>query len=192
MAQQMGIGDLGLSNIVFKRKFRWTFSITTDSYGDISAKYVKIAARPSLKIETTEVNFLNSKIWVPGKGEWDDLTVTYNDVVGGSASSDMSNLYSWLAAVYDFSSYASVSSQDQASMNTDYTGDGTLTMLDGCGNTLESWQIKDMWPTTINFGDLDYNSSDIAEISLTFKYARAIYTGGCGVSVKSFTCTTCS
>ena len=58
----MGMDALGGDNVVFKRKYRWTFEIKTNcSGGRIPPFFVKLASRPNLTIEETEINFLNSR-----------------------------------------------------------------------------------------------------------------------------------
>ena len=74
----MGIGRLGFQNTVFKRKFRFTFELEDICGGKkVPKHYVKVASRPNLSIEETEINFLNAKTWIPGKASWETMTVTY-------------------------------------------------------------------------------------------------------------------
>jgi len=84
MAQNMGIGPLGFRNLIFKRKFRFTFEvqgICGDSSRSVPPHFVKVAARPNLSIEETEINFLNAKTWIPGKAAWETINVTYIDAI---------------------------------------------------------------------------------------------------------------
>jgi hypothetical protein len=199
---RMGIGVLGDDNIVFKRKFRWTFTVE-DICGSsaIPESFVKLAARPNLSIEETEINFLNAKTWIPGKGSWNTITVTYLDVanVAGSTVKPESpgspdNIYKWLASVYDFRGKAAGATPGQlnnGSRRRDYAAVGVLKLYDGCGGILETWLLEDMWPTEVNFGDLDYASSDNVEIELTLRYSNVEYTPGCGATFPAPCCTTC-
>ena len=55
----MGIGALVFNNTVFKRKFRFTFELQDLCGGArVPKDFVKVAARPSLTVEETEINFL--------------------------------------------------------------------------------------------------------------------------------------
>ena len=47
-------------------------------------------------------------------------------------------------------------------------------MLGPVGDVVEEWVTKRNYIETANFGDLDYASSDPAEITLTLKYDYAI------------------
>lgn len=169
----MGIGNLGFSNAVFKRKFRYTFEIQNICGNkSIPQHFVRTAARPSLAIEEYELNFLNATKWIPGKAKWETITVSYFD----AATTDMAPLFSWLASVYNFTNPVTL---EMGSQSRDYSGTAILRMYDGCGALIDRWILKDVWPTAINFGDLDYSSSDTADIELTLRYSDVIYEPVC-------------
>ena len=197
-ANGMGLGLLGGPSLVFKRKYRWTLAI--DPYcsglGVIPPNFVKLASRPNLSIEETEINFLNGKMFIPGKGTWETVTVTYYDVGGNGGAAGMGYLYSWLATVYNFTGKATGSvgggssgvnplnnlQQSSALGNSGTSGygaDATLTLYDGCGAQMEQWVMTGAWPQAVNFGELDYSSSEEVTIELTLRYINAVYTSLC-------------
>lgn len=169
----MGIGRLGFQNLVFKRKFRFTFELV-DICGNKSVPkhYVKLAARPSLSIEETEINFLHGRTWLPGKASWETMTVTYIDV----ADFDMGPLFSWLTSIYNFADPVNL---QMGSQRRDYTATALIKLWDGCGNLLELWTLRNVWPTTINFGELDYSSSEETTVELTLRYSDVKYENIC-------------
>ena len=181
----MGIGQLGFKNLTFKRKFRFTFELF-DICGSQSVPkhYVKVASRPNLAIEETEVNFLNAKTWIPGKASWESLTVTYIDV----ASQDTKPLYDWLASNYNFTDPVNL---QMGPTRRDYSATAVLKLWDGCGQILETWTMKDVWPTGINFGDLDYSSSEECTIELTLRYSEVVYKNECPGFDISACCSPC-
>ena len=188
MAEQipMGIGQLGFKNLVFKRKFRFTFELSEIcGQRTVPKHFVKLAARPSLTVEETEINFLNAKTWIPGKASWETITVTYIDV----ASNEMQNLYSWLASVYDFTDPIQLS---MGSQRQDYSAVATIKMWDGCGQLIDTWILRDVWPTAINFGELAYDNSENAEIELTLRYSDVKYESTCPGFTIDPCCTPCS
>ena len=169
----MGIGELGFSNVIFKRKFRWTFELEPSCNGKvtpIAEHFVKIAARPSLSIEETELNFLNAKSWIPGKASWETITVTYYDVA--VQNNTVQNLWNWLISVYNFQDPIKL---QQGSRRSDYEAKGIIKMYDGCGTLLEQWQLDHVFPTAVNFGDLDDGSSEECTIELTLRYSDVKY-----------------
>lgn len=170
----MGIGVIGQPDMVFKRKFRWTFEMfgfCNNQKNTVPEHFVKVAARPNLEVEETEINHLNARDWIPGKATWQTITVTYLDV----ANQEMSSLWNWLATIYDFTNPITLWQGERR----DWNSTAVLSMYDGCGTLLETWQLKKVFPTGIDFGDLDYSSSDIAEISLTLRYSDVKYTSYC-------------
>ena len=186
MPIDMGIGRLGFDNLIFKRKFRWTFEINDICGGkSVPRHYVKLASRPNLTVEETEINYLNAKTWIPGKAAWETMTVTYIDV----ATIEIKPLYDWLATVYDFTNPVSLY---QGSRRSDYAGSAELNLYDGCGQELERWNMGDVWPQAINFGELDYSSSEEVVIELTLRYSQVQYTPLCPEFDITPCCTPCN
>ncbi|MCK9458578.1 MAG: hypothetical protein M0R80_02980 [Proteobacteria bacterium] len=183
MGIPMGLGPIGLDTRVFKRKFRWTFKLKTEC-GDIDYHFVKTAARPNLDIEETEVNFLNAKTWIPGKGTWQPLEVTYYDC----NSTEIGTLFRWLTATYDFTKPVEL---QQNSKLQKYKGVATLVLYDGCGNDMETWTLDAVWPKAIDFGDLAMDSNDICEVKLTLRYTNVKYESRCPVQQGSCGCLDC-
>lgn len=176
-SQGMGISNVGVGdpNVIFKRKNRWTFEVNSIQGStcpfSIPPHFVKMANRPNITIEETQIDFLNDRTWIPGKATWEAITVTYLDVagVGVQPSEGVRGIHKWLAAVYDFTGK---NGRKQSSKRSGYAGKATLTLYDGCGGPLEVWTLGDAWPTGINFGDLTYEDSGIVEIELTIRYSK--------------------
>lgn len=182
----MGIGVIGQPDMRFKRKFRWTFEILgfcNDQKNVVPENFVTVASRPNLSIEETEINFLNAKHFIPGKATWETISVTYLDV----AHSEMRSLWNWLATVYDFTDPVGLRQAERM----DWNATGVLSMYDGCGTLLETWELLRVFPTAINFGDLDYSSSDIATIELTLRYSDVKYRSYCPDFQPEACCTPC-
>jgi hypothetical protein len=190
MPINMGLGNIGGPQVVHKRKFRWTFEVNRPKAygGNVPSSYVKLAARPNISIEETEINFLNGKVFIPGKGTWETITVTYYDVSTGGAGLDNTGLWSWLANVYNFMNPTMLT---QNSRRECYAGEGICTLYDGCGNRLEQWKLFDAWPQAVNFGELDYSSSEEVTIEVTVRYANVEYKNYCGPQ-PTVTCCGCT
>lgn len=190
MAVNMGIGKLGLTQgLLFKRKFRWTFAVDNINGGakSVPPDYVKVASRPNVSFEETEINYLHGKMYIPGKATFENITVTYYDVAP-VRSDTILHLYDWIGSVYDFLSPdrngVDTRANPRMSTNADgpggYAALGTLTMLDGGGLALEAWQLFSCWPQSVNFGDLDYSSNEESTLELTLRYQFAKWNNYCG------------
>jgi hypothetical protein len=181
----MGLGDLSKPDLVFKRKYRWTFQVEPFCGPVIPAAFVKLASRPNLTIEETEINFLHGKMWIPGKGSWETITVTYYDI--GNAGDGITGLFSWLATVYNFTDPEGLSQSSKIGNGAGsggYAAIGYLDLYDGCGVAMEEWKLEQLWPQAINFGELDYSSSEEVTIELTLRYTNVTYTPFCGGEVN--------
>lgn len=173
----MGLRNLADANLVFKRKYRWAFEVQGLARGDIPSHYVRLAARPNLQIEEAEINYLHGTDWIPGKGKWQTITVTYYDTNSGK----MKPLYDWLASVYNFTDAIGL---HQSSTRSSYSGTGIIRLFDGCGTTMETWKLFTIWPQAVNFGELDYSSSETADIELTLRYSQVELINHCGPPIN--------
>ena len=183
---EMGIGQLGQPNTIIKRKFRYTVEFTTP-VGPIPKHFVKLANRPQLELDELEIQFLNASTWIPGKGRWQPLNITYIDV----ASSQMQGLYDWVASVYDFQTYATGTNLKQTERK-GWDSSCQISVYDGCGNEVERWDLSGCFPQSINFGDLDYGSNDECTIELVIRYDKAKLTGYCGTPTPNGVCQGCT
>lgn len=190
----MGMGPLGDPNIEPKRRFRFLFEVSfCNGTKTVPPYFVKMAARPDLSIEETELNFLNSKTWITGKPSWEQISVTYMDISTG----DNFELWSWIGTVYNFFSTGNGSSAAQSApcysmgRRSDYEGIGKLQILDGCGFPTEAWVMGNMWPTSIKFGEVDYSQSETLDIEMQLRYSNVQYRSFCGPQPNPCPCTPC-
>lgn len=182
----MGIGPLGFNNTVFKRKFRFTFALSGICGGQsVPDSYVKISSRPKISFDEVELNFLHGKKFIPGKGTWESITVTYFDV----ATTDAASLYNWLASVYDFTDPTNLYMGNTPS---DYAATATLSLWDGCGTLLDQWVYGEVWPQVVDFGEVDYQENDVLNIELTLRYSQVTYTPFCPKFKITPCCKPCS
>lgn len=182
----MGIGVIGQPDKTFKRKFRWTFELLgmcDNQKNVVPEHFVQIASRPNLEIEETEINHLNATTWIPGKAKWQTISVTYLDV----ADQQMQSLWNWLATIYDFTDPINLRQGERR----DWDATALLSMYDGCGVLIETWQMQRVFPTAIDFGDVDYSSSEIATIELTLRYSDVKYRSYCPDFTPQGCCSGC-
>jgi hypothetical protein len=182
MGISMGIGVVGAPDVIIKRKFRYTLKIDTPC-GEVPEHFIKSAARPKLQIEPTEINFLHATTWIPGKAKWEPITVTYIDV----ASDEMEPLLSWLMTIYNFQDSIEMSMSEKSG----WSSDAIITMYDGCGQEIERWVLKSVWPESVDFGSLENASSEEATIELVLRYSEVKYESLCGRQPEACPCEGC-
>lgn len=126
--------------------------------------YVKAASRPKYSSEETEIQFLNTSTFVIGRFKWETISVTFRDPIGPSATQ----------ALMEWVRLHSESVTGRQGYAAGYKKDIELEMLDPTGVVIEKWILQGTMLNDVDFGSLDYSSSDIAEISATLRFDRAI------------------
>ena len=126
--------------------------------------WVKSAKRPSIKQNDVSIDFLNTKTHVVGKYEWDSIQVTFRDPIGPSASQ----------AIMEWVRLHSESVTGMQGYASGYKRDVEIEMLDPTGVTVSKWILKNVMLTDVEFGELAYDSDDLAEITATLVYDYAI------------------
>jgi len=61
---------------VFHKKFRWIAAFYKNKTELWVPAIAKVDARPDCKVEETELNYLSSKTWIPGKHLWQQIGIT--------------------------------------------------------------------------------------------------------------------
>jgi hypothetical protein len=145
-----------------KRKNR--FIIRFDSSLGINEWYVTSASRPSAKIASVAIPFLNTSTYVAGRFEWNTIKVSFKDPIGPSASQALMEWFRLHAeSVTGRMGYAA-----------GYKKNVDLEMLDPTGVVVEKWILQGCFLEDINFGDLAYDQDALATIDATLRMDRCI------------------
>jgi len=185
----MGLGKLRDPKIRFKRKFRWTLEIRycAKTNTEVAKEFCKTASRPNIQIDETEINYLNGKMFIPGKATIETITVSFYDIAGSAASGNVNNssILGWVSSVYNIFDPINL---EMGQAPEQYEGAGRLTLYDGCGYPLEGWIMAGMWPTNVNFGELDMSDSAECTVELTVRYRDILYRSFCPKLSKAPRC----
>jgi len=150
--------------VPYEPKRQNRFIVRFPSSLGINEWYVTSAARPSAKINATEIPFLNTSTYVAGKFSWDTMRVTFKDPIGPSASQALMEWFRLHAeSVTGRMGYAA-----------GYKKDIELEMLDPTGVVVEKWVLEGSWLMDINFDSLAYNQDALASITATLRMDRCI------------------
>ena len=139
------------------RKNRFIFRFPSDL--GIQEWTVESGSRPSINQNATEIQFLNTSTWVVGRYTWDDIQLTFRDPIGPSTSQ----------AVMEWVRLCSESVTGRQGYAAGYKRDVELEMLDPTGVAVSKWILVNTMITSMNGGDLNYNSADLATIELTLQ-----------------------
>jgi hypothetical protein len=161
----------GLLMPKLKYRFRLSFVNFGVSQGQVVelTKQVQDAKRPSVKFNPVTVDIYNSKVYFQGKPEWDETSLTLRDDAAGNVSKLVGEQ---IQKQFDFQEQASAAS------GIDYKFQLQIDILDGNNgaNTpgvLESWALYGCFLSSVDYGELNYNSSDPQTVALTIRYDNA-------------------
>lgn len=183
MGRDMGLGIIGRRDIVFRTKFRWTFTIQgivgeENKNNTISMLPPLKAARPSISIKEMEVRHSDEVVYYPGRQDWKTINLTLYHIQCAN-----NPIFDWLKLIYDptdsvdpFKYGLDVPEPDDPDCtrcDPFIKPEANCTLYDGCGEIMEIWTYECVWPTSIDWGELDYESNDLVYVDLTLRYARA-------------------
>ena len=160
MATVLGQEDIFFKSFEPKTKNRFFMEI-----GDgIPAYFVKTANRPQITFEEIELNHINVKRYLKGKGTWETLEITlYDPIVPSGAQAVME----WVRLHHE-----SVTGRDGYSDF--YKKDITFNVLGPVGDKVEQWRLKGAFIQSADFSDMDYASNEVGTVALTLQYDYAV------------------
>ena len=144
------------------RQNRWLLRFPSDL--GIQEWWLTSAARPSIQQEETQIPFINTSTYVVGRYQWQTIEITLRDPIGPSASQ----------AMMEWVRLHSESVTGRQGYAAGYKRDVELEMLDPTGVVVSKWILKNTMLTNVNFGQLNYNQSDLATITATLRFDYAI------------------
>ena len=145
----------------FEPKLKNRFIMRIDG---IPAYMIKAINRPQIDFDEVVLEHMNVTRYVKGKGRWQTLDITLYDPIVPSASQAVME---WVRL-----SHESVTGRDGYADF--YKKDVTFNVLGPVGDVVEEWTLKGAYIQVANFGDMAFDSSDPAEITLTLRYDYAI------------------
>ena len=150
--------------VPYEPKRQNRFIVRFPSSLGINEWYVTSAKRPSAKINSVAIPFLNTSTYVAGRFEWETMQVTFKDPIGPSASQALMEWFRLHAeSVTGRMGYAA-----------GYKKNVDLEMLDPTGVVVEKWKLEGCFITDLNFNELDYSRDDLASITTSLRMDRCI------------------
>ena len=130
----------------------------------IPAYLIKAVARPQITFEEIALDHINVKRYVKGKGDWQALNITlYDPIVPSGAQAVME----WVRLHKE-----SVTGRDGYSDF--YKKDVTVNVLGPVGDKVEEWTLKGAFIKDANFGEMNWETNEPADITLSLRYDYAI------------------
>lgn len=159
MAEVLEFDQMFYTNFEPKMKNRYIMEID-----GIQSYLVKAASRPSITFETVELDHINIKRKLQGKGNWEDIEITlYDPIVPSGAQQVMEWVRLGHESITGRKGYADF-----------YKKDIDFYMLGPVGDKIEQWKLKGAFINSANFNDVSFDSNEVADISIGLSYDYAI------------------
>ena len=160
------------------RKFRFQIQ-----FGNDVMWWAKSVTQPSPEVSMSEYQLINHKIKYPGIVTWNDIDITIVDLPTGDVflpTKGQEMLDSLRMNGYHpsppengtdglikrvFAPAAGISKKNII-----------ITKIDAGGVKIEEWELVNPFIKAIKYGDLDYSSDDLLEITITVAYDSATLT----------------
>lgn len=120
--------------------------------------------RPSMKINTVPIKFMNETNYVSGFYTWDTMSITFLDPIGPSTSQQ---LMEWVR-LHAESLTGRMGYKAGSAKNI------LLKAVDPTGVEVEKWFLEQCIITSIDFGENDYGTDDLTNITLEVQPYRCI------------------
>jgi hypothetical protein len=156
-------------------KLKYRFRVSFENFGlgtNVTelTKQVVDFARPSMSMEPVEIPIYNSTIYYAGKPKWETTTVNVRDDSLGNVAKLVGEQ---IQKQFDFLQQASAVS------GIDYKFITRCEITDGGNGTaapeiLETWELYGCFLSQVNYGELNYSSSDPATIQMTIRFDNAV------------------
>ena len=123
-----------------------TFEIMIDKIQDLCPLNVVSFPMANWTVSQKEKHHMNVITKYAGKGNFDTFDLIVHDTIDPDAGRVV---HDWYKEVFD---------PDTGLMGftTDYKTGGTVTQFDVKGNEVRNWTLYGVWPTTVNFGEGNY------------------------------------
>jgi len=130
----------------------------------LPAWLIRSTNKPAVSINPVVVDYINIKRKYAGKPDWQSLNLRLNHAIVPSAAQ----------AVMEWFRLQHETLTGRAGYADFYKKDLDLLGLGPVGDIVEKWKIYGAFITEASFGDLDWASDDVVQISITLAYDWAI------------------
>jgi len=176
VTQNFGIpatGTTGQATLMPKLQYRFrvTFTDLDSANGTQVTQNVISVGRPSLTHEEVIIDSYNSKTFLAGKHTWEPITLVMRDDMNSDVVKMIGNQ---LRSQLDHNSQGA-QSPDLKHAGHVYKFKMKIETLDGssAANPYDTWELVGCYLSNVQYGDLNYGTSDMVQVTATIRYDNA-------------------
>jgi len=155
------------------------------------AEYLaKAVTKPSYTVGSTPHKFLGNTYYYPGIVEWQEVNATIVNAISPDGNKIMYDALEQMGYLRPniqedvfLNNLPPSTPNKQAAVVT--LGQVTIEELSGEGANVGTWKLNNAFITSAKFGDLSYETEDLLNIELVFRYDWATYDVGPGTLALS-------
>ena len=148
-----------------KRKFRWLLYVDS-----VPSYIIKKVTKPTFTVSEVKHSFINHSFYYPGRIEYNEIEFTLVDPVNEQAAQVLRTMITDSGYELPDTMNAEAPQTMTKRKSIDTLGEIKIAQIDGDGAEVEVWTLKGAWIKEINYGDLDYESDDLSEITVKVRY----------------------
>ena len=156
-----------------KRQYRFRLTITAVGGDGVSNAiwYAKKVTIPSFTVGEVKHSFVDKTFYFPGRVEWNTIEATLVDPQDPDAVNIVNKIlvgsgYYVPSAANGDEDWGSMSKKEAQSA----IGKVVIDVIDQDGKAVESWELENPFIKSAKFGDLSYDSDELREITMEFRY----------------------
>lgn len=161
-----------------KRSFRFLFYLSGQTEGQASTLRpytVKQVKKPTFQMEGgPQVKYIQHTFKYPGRVVWQDVSVTVIDPGGaedaGVALYNMLSRSGYSVPIGDTAATKRSISKGEANKA---IGSPKLEQINAAGQSIEKWTLHNAFLSSVDFGEVSYDSDEIINITLNIMYDYA-------------------
>jgi hypothetical protein len=167
------------NNVEPKRGFRFVLRIVGDTFG-IKEYLVKSVKTPGFTIGDQTIQYLNHTFHYPGRVTWDECSFVIVDTVNDDSNGTAELLQLLQASGFEMPEPIGTEGKGLKSVSkakaAGALGQVSIETLNAEGIVVETWVLNNAWIKTAAFGDYDYGSEEVLNVSVSLAYDNAYLT----------------
>jgi hypothetical protein len=168
---QFGVPTAG-GNAMVMPKLQYRFRVQLYNFGlgngstlELTQNVISVT-RPSLTHDEVTLDAYNSKVYLAGKHTWEPITLTVRDDINNTVTKQIAQ---------QLQKQLNQGLQSAPVAGRDYKFGIVIEQLDGSqpGTVLETWSMNGCFIQNANYGENNYATSDVMQITLQIRFDAA-------------------